>query len=506
MDIAARFSKEFQLDAVTIDGDVVNRKGGYEGGFHDERSSRIQSINKIRAATAELEKLATKETSLKTTSEELEEQVNSTLRDIRQNEAIRDNLRSSCIQLSQEVLNKQKKNEAAVANIEKRQTTLTLIKEEIAIISKQVEDYRIEMQTPFQATLSPLEIQELKDLNERYQAAKEKVEEFENNLIDLSSQRERLVADLKDNLFKRRSELLIRELLLKQSEGSTQNGNVIEIAANDLERVTVNTNTLSKELDTIDANIAVSKQDASALENEVEAARTAERLVYDEMMEISTNQDKLLNKRTMLLDTSQEKQRLMRDIGSLPRKEVEEFKDCHEKDLMSKLKDVNEKLKKYSGVNRKALDQYISFNDQRSQLIDRKANIVKDSQSIQELVDNLDLQKEEAIYRTFQGVSKHFSDVFRELVPAGEGNLLMLSALDMGEEQVGEKKSSSSQRKSLGSDISASASSSQMNVNSFQGVQVIVSFVASGQQFEMQQLSGGQKALVALALIFAIQR
>jgi structural maintenance of chromosome 3 (chondroitin sulfate proteoglycan 6) len=45
-----------------------------------------------------------------------------------------------------------------------------------------------------------------------------------------------------------------------------------------------------------------------------------------------------------------------------------------------------------------------------------------------------------------------------------------------------------------------------MNVNSFQGVQVIVSFVASGQQFEMQQLSGGQKALVALALIFAIQR
>jgi structural maintenance of chromosome 3 (chondroitin sulfate proteoglycan 6) len=35
---------------------------------------------------------------------------------------------------------------------------------------------------------------------------------------------------------------------------------------------------------------------------------------------------------------------------------------------------------------------------------------------------------------------------------------------------------------------------------------VRVSFAGGGQQFVMQQLSGGQKALVALALIFAIQR
>ena len=44
------------------------------------------------------------------------------------------------------------------------------------------------------------------------------------------------------------------------------------------------------------------------------------------------------------------------------------------------------------------------------------------------------------------------------------------------------------------------------SVSSFQGVQIRVSFSGSGQQYQMQQLSGGQKALVALALIFAIQR
>jgi structural maintenance of chromosome 3 (chondroitin sulfate proteoglycan 6) len=43
-------------------------------------------------------------------------------------------------------------------------------------------------------------------------------------------------------------------------------------------------------------------------------------------------------------------------------------------------------------------------------------------------------------------------------------------------------------------------------ISTFQGVQVRVSFSGSGQQYQMNQLSGGQKALVALAMIFAIQR
>ena len=36
-------------------------------------------------------------------------------------------------------------------------------------------------------------------------------------------------------------------------------------------------------------------------------------------------------------------------------------------------------------------------------------------------MENLDRQKDEAIIRTFRGVSKHFADVFKELVPNGHG-------------------------------------------------------------------------------------
>ena len=63
--------------------------------------------------------------------------------------------------------------------------------------------------------------------------------------------------------------------------------------------------------------------------------------------------------------------------------------------LQFDLKDVNEQLKKYSSVNRKALDQFVSFNDQREALLTRQAEMDKDSAAIQQLISSLDAQKDE---------------------------------------------------------------------------------------------------------------
>jgi structural maintenance of chromosome 3 (chondroitin sulfate proteoglycan 6) len=199
----------------------------------------------------------------------------------------------------------------------------------------------------------------------------------------------------------------------------------------------------------------------------------------------------------MLTETVQQKQTMIRELGTLPRRELEEFQGFSEKLLLKKLKEVNDHLKKYSSVNRKALDQYVSFNEQRETLISRKSELSTDSESIQQLVDSLDAQREEAILRTFRGVSHHFSEVFAELVPGGHGQLIMRTSAD---EEGGDELDLGNGNNGNGNGGVAPL------ISTFQGVQVRVTFSAAGQQFEMQQLSGGQKALVALALIFAIQR
>lgn len=56
---------------------------------------------------------------------------------------------------------------------------------------------------------------------------------------------------------------------------------------------------------------------------------------------------------------------------------------------------MNESLKKYSHVNKKALDQYVSFSEQRETLLVRKTELDAGQTAIRELVDALDMQKDE---------------------------------------------------------------------------------------------------------------
>lgn len=107
-------------------------------------------------------------------------------------------------------------------------------------------------------------------------------------------------------------------------------------------------------------------------------------------------------------------------------------------------------------------------------------------EKIKELLSMLEQRKVEAIQLTFKQVSKYFTEVFKKLVPSGRANLV-LRTMDNEE----------------GSNIVPE----DMNSDQFTGIGIRVSFTDSDAEMrEMNQLSGGQKSLVALGLIFAIQK
>lgn len=98
--------------------------------------------------------------------------------------------------------------------------------------------------------------------------------------------------------------------------------------------------------------------------------------------------------------------------------------------LMKKLHVVNESLKKFAHVNKKAFEQYTNFTKQRDQLLERREELDKSAESIEELVQVLDQRKDEAIERTFKQVASNFEEVFEKLVPAGRGRLIIQRRID----------------------------------------------------------------------------
>lgn len=197
--------------------------------------------------------------------------------------------------------------------------------------------------------------------------------------------------------------------------------------------------------------------------------------------------------------------RKIQELGSLPPpSELASFSILSISALMRDLDKVNKKLKKYSHVNKKAYDQYVNFSEQREALLKRKQELDEGAEKVKELIESLDRQKDEAINRTFRGVSVHFKDVFKELVPAGSGHLIMKTGLDEGGERDAEIESDLSQDSE--DKAGKAVDRSNPNVSLYRGIGIKVRFSNVGENYMMSQLSGGQKALVAMALIFAIQR
>ena len=76
-------------------------------------------------------------------------------------------------------------------------------------------------------------------------------------------------------------------------------------------------------------------------------------------------------------------------------------------ELVDLLHKAKEQLRKYGHVNKKAVDQYVHFNEQREELEARKKELDESEKSIFELIKVLDEKKFLAIELTFKMVRRY---------------------------------------------------------------------------------------------------
>lgn len=221
------------------------------------------------------------------------------------------------------------------------------------------------------------------------------------------------------------------------------------------------------------------------LQQELENYTKREKELSEKISEDLKKVEKWVARENLLIQKIDEYTEKIASLGALPQVDPV-YAKMSLKNLFKELEKANQHLKKYNHVNKKALDQFLSFSEQKEKLYKRKEELDVGDEKIRELMQSLEMQKVEAIQFTFKQVAKNFTLVFKKLVPQGAGYLI-LKTKDNNDGDDSEREVA--------------------NSDAFTGISIRVSFTGiDAEMREMNQLSGGQKSLVALALIFAIQK
>lgn len=236
------------------------------------------------------------------------------------------------------------------------------------------------------------------------------------------------------------------------------------------------------------------------LRNSIEDLKKEEYNHKEQIQNKSKFVENYFNKKSLLLQQKEEFSRKIRELGSVP-SGYEKYENYTIPKLMKTLHTTNEQLRKYSHVNKKAFDQWKSFTKQKKELHSRMDDLKDSKDAIQALIETLDRQKDEAICLTLKGVSARFAESFQQLVPHGRAELSVV--IGSGSDSENEETESEDEEEEGDKEDSPSAISKQ--VRRYQGVAIEASF-SDAEPLPVELLSGGQKAVTALALIFAIQK
>lgn len=300
--------------------------------------------------------------------------------------------------------------------------------------------------------------------------------------------------ELRENLRMRLDQLKGQSMDNLETTGSGGRRSDLKESQGELKRIGKSIDRVKTRLDEVDQELDEAKKELEDLERQKTELQTAQQ---EEARNIERQKKKIersMAKRALLTDKAQECSRNIRDLGVLPEEAFEKFERLASNQVVKRLHKVNEALKKYSHVNKKAFEQYANFTKQRDTLIKRREELDSSQSSIEELIQVLDQRKDEAIERTFRQVSKDFAEIFEKLVPAGRGRLVIQRRVDREERDD----------EASGDD---DGEGRKGGVENYTGVGISVSFNSRhDEQQRIQQLSGGQKSLCALALIFAIQQ
>eukprot|EP01062_Namystynia_karyoxenos_P016167 TRINITY_DN1588_c5_g1_i1.p1 TRINITY_DN1588_c5_g1~~TRINITY_DN1588_c5_g1_i1.p1 ORF type:complete len:1262 (+),score=578.53 TRINITY_DN1588_c5_g1_i1:119-3904(+) len=491
LEVGGDYSRKYNCDCITAQGDQVDRRGGISGGWLDREFGRCQSQMEAEKAINAVEAVKKQLALLKEEGAKMDQEVQ----------------RSRAERVEAERLVEEGKGWTERANVERKtadsdldntQKRLKALQKDLADTrlrqkdaTAQKETFERELQTDMVDQLSEGEQKELGKLQESLSGIKQEHAEKDGAAVMAAAKLSQLTESLRGNLHRREADLRARlsNLAADGSADKLRRAQDEEQATREsLAALEKEVKELDKEMDKHNSALKKAQEEAEETKNQAEKAQKA----LEEAKQRRIGKEE--HRRELEQRVAEAMERI-RKIGVLPEaKECGKYEHKTQKQLIQAMKDANQEIAQFSMVNKKAADMYSQLQEQMSGLRAQFEKRQQERKELEDLIKNLDEKKDEAVLRTFKQVKLHFKDKFASLVghEGAHGDISLKRRSDLGKER------------------SKDRSGKGAAVDEFCAAPVRVNFGIGGDvggkgDHDMSRLSGGQKSVVALALIFAIQ-
>lgn len=474
--IAGQYARSHGVNGVTMDGDRSDKKGAFTGGYIDARHSRLEAVRNVAKWRDETDTHRSRSLEIKRTLERKDQEITRAVGELQKIEQKRVQQENSYGPLRQELRSKSASLQNKNDTLDAKRRALLNIEANAKALNDQQNAHEAEIASEFKKALTPDEETQLENLSSTVQDLRRQYSELSSARSDLESRKTILEIELRENLRPRLDQL--KSQAFDNADGSSSRGNLQE-TQRELKSINKAIDTVSKTLEETDSSIDTALSSIADLQTRHSSILTQQSEITKTIEKSQKRLEKSIQKRRILTKQAAECVVKIRELGILPHGALEKYDKTKSEAIVKRLHKVNEALKKYAHVNKKAFEQYNNFTNQRDTLTKRRAELDNSQASIEELIQVLDQRKDEAIERTFKQVSKEFATVFEKLVPAGRGRLVIQRKADRAQ-QPEDEESEDERRES---------------VENYTGVGISVSFNSKhDDQQRIQQLSGGQKS------------
>ena len=471
--IAKKYSYRFKI--VTLDGQVVNAGGSLTGGSLNRNTGLLSRANEIETLKKQTAVLEQKSKDAENRSVEISREYSAFEAQLLGSRADLSNLRQDLVRLEAEKKACDNELANAGASVENSMNEITNCRRRIETLEKDKNSAK----------------QLLVELNKKILAAEEKVNELTGSRAELTKKREEISLQLQnlrleivssqkdidalnsdivfakstgnENL-ERKAELnqeieRIKSVILEKTE-------LINSTNAEIEKLIANQNERSKAIEKINA-------DREQLEKRSAEIRTIER---DKTSERETSGRELARLEERKINIQKQYDDIISKLWEeyeLTRREAE---DCaveidDSKQAQRRLNELKQKIRSLGNVNVSAIEEYKEVSERYEFMSAQVNDVEKSKKEIEKLITDLTKQMKEVFVESFDQINKNFTYTFKELFGGGTASLSLADP----------------------ENILTS------------GIDILV-HPPGKIVINLEALSGGEKALVAIALYFAIMK